>query len=201
MIVIIDIGVGNVGSMLNMLRKVGVEGCISSDPDEINNSTALILPGVGAFDHVVEALNRSNLKEVIENKVLKEKVPFLGVCVGMQLLFEKSEEGTLAGLGWIPGEVKKFQLQNLKVPHMGWNIVRTTQENSLLPITEEEQRFYFVHSYHAHCDKEYAIGTSQYGYDFVCAVKRDNIFGVQFHPEKSHRFGMELFKRFAEEIC
>lgn len=201
MIVIIDIGVGNVGSMLNMLRKIGAEAKISSSPEEILSAKALVLPGVGAFDHVVTALDESNLKEVIEKKVLAEKVPFLGVCVGMQLLFDSSEEGEIAGLGWLPGEVCKFQVSNLKIPHMGWNVVQTSRDNKLIPEMNEEQRFYFVHSYHVVCDPEYVIGVARYGYDFSCAVNKDNIYGVQFHPEKSHRFGMELFKRFVDKIC
>ena len=201
MIVIIDIGVGNVGSMQNMLRKIGADSRISSSPEDIISADALILPGVGAFDHVVKALNNSNLKNIIEKKVLVEKVPFLGVCVGMQLLFESSEEGEESGLGWISGHVNKFTVADLKIPHMGWNIVKSPKVNKLLPFLNEEQRFYFVHSYHVKCDPTYVIGVTNYGYDFCCAVNKENIFGVQFHPEKSHRFGMELFKRFVGLIC
>lgn len=201
MIVIIDIGVGNVGSIENMLKKVGVSCSVSSLVEDIEGATALILPGVGAFDHVMGALRGSGLLEVIERKVLVEHTPFLGICIGMQLLFDSSDEGLCPGLSWIPGEVKRFSDTSLKIPHMGWNIVNINKDNPLLPSRAEEMRFYFVHSYHVVCDDEYAIASAVYGKDFICSVRKGNIFGVQFHPEKSHRFGMQLFKDFVSAVC
>jgi len=205
MIVIIDYGTGNTGSILNMIRKVGGEAIISSTFSEIESATALILPGVGAFDNAIKKFNDSGLKEVIEKRVLLDKIPFLGVCLGMQLLFETSEEGQLPGLGWIKGKVKRFDFslhsaEKLKVPHMGWNIVRPVPETELFNALDTF-RFYFVHTFHVCCPEEYVIGRTTYGYPFVCAVRKDNIWAVQFHPEKSHKFGIILFKNFLELLC
>ncbi|TLX45358.1 imidazole glycerol phosphate synthase subunit HisH [Pseudoalteromonas phenolica] len=205
MFVIIDYGTGNSGSILNMLRKVGVDGCVSSDPEVIKNSKALILPGVGAFDNAIKKFDESGLRSLIEEEVLVNKKPFLGVCLGMQLLFDKSEEGVLSGLGWIPGRVKRFNFDNieakLKVPHMGWSVVNSPNNSELFFEGFEEHRFYFVHSFHVVCDPKYVIGTAQYGYEFVCAVRKDNIWATQFHPEKSHKFGIQLFKQFVNLVC
>jgi imidazole glycerol-phosphate synthase subunit HisH len=204
MIIVLDYGMGNPGSMLNMFRRIGAQAVVASDHDTIMSASAIVLPGVGSFDNGMQKLLSSGILEPLKQRVLHDKVPFLGVCLGMQLLFESSEEGLLPGLGWIPGHVKRFDFSNtgktgLKIPHMGWNLVRPANGDSLFRGLDEESRFYFVHSYHVVCsDTKHLLGTSDYGYQFVSAVQKENIFGVQFHPEKSHRFGMTLLKNFSE---
>lgn len=204
MIIILDYGMGNPGSMLNMFRRIGVQAVIASGHETLMSASAIVLPGVGAFDYGMQKLQSAGILESLAQRVLCDKVPFLGVCLGMQMLLECSEEGSLPGLGWIPGRVKKFDFSGLdksglKIPHMGWNTVLSTNSTCLFRGLDEEARFYFVHSYHAVCDEQSnSLGTSKYGYSFVSAVQKDNIFGVQFHPEKSHRFGMALLKNFAE---
>lgn len=198
--VIIDLGVANYGSMINMLKRVGASPKLSSDPDDIVAADYLVLPGVGAFDAVVSALRaRPDIMEAIDTAVFKKKTPFMGVCVGMQLLFEGSEEGNLPGLGWFEGTLKKFNFpdnKSLRVPHMGWNKVRVAKNNPLLS-QEDEHKFYFVHSYFVKETSNQDILTSTtYGTDFISAVNKDNIFGFQFHPEKSHKYGIQLFKNF-----
>ncbi|TMP31448.1 imidazole glycerol phosphate synthase subunit HisH [Pseudoalteromonas rubra] len=204
MIGVIDCGCGNPGSIQNMLRKLGHRSVLVKSESDFDGCSAIVLPGVGAYDNVCQKVQSSGLVNRLEHLVLEEKIPFLGICVGMQMLFNESEEGTLSGFGWIPGRVKRFEHalmkeQNLKVPHMGWNIVTPKNANVILNFNEyEELRFYFVHSYHADCPDEYVIGECLYGYKFPCAVQKENIFGAQFHPEKSHKFGMMLFKNFLE---
>jgi imidazole glycerol-phosphate synthase subunit HisH len=202
MIVIIDYGMGNVGSIANMLKKIGVPVVISSNTDEILRAKKLILPGVGAFDNGMRNLSDRNMIPVLQRKVIEERTPLLGICLGMQLFTSKSEEGKLPGLGWINGETRRFdfpQGSGLKIPHMGWNTIRAEKSSPLLCRCEVEQRFYFVHSFHVACNnREDVLTTTPYGGDFVSAVARENIYGVQFHPEKSHRFGMELMKNFVE---
>jgi imidazole glycerol-phosphate synthase subunit HisH len=199
MIVVIDYKMGNIGSILNMLKKIDAEGIVSSDPDEIKNADKLILPGVGSFDEGIKNLKDSGLISVIEHKVISEKTPILGICLGMQLFAKRSEEGVLSGLGWIDAEVKKFSFGNdaLKVPHMGWNTVEVLKQDDLLRDMPDPSRFYFVHSYYFICnDSNNALLATDYGHNFVSAVKKDNIIGVQFHPEKSHKFGMKLLQNF-----
>jgi glutamine amidotransferase len=205
MIVILDYGMGNPGSILNMLRKAGGDAVITCDKDKIDQAQAIILPGVGAFDNGMQKLNKLNLIELLNKKVIEDQVPFLGVCLGMHLLFESSEEGTLSGLCWIDGSVTRFNFSEivgrsrLKVPHMGWNLVYPEHTEGLFGDLTDEARFYFVHSYHVNCkDKSNISATSNYGYKFTCAVQKNNIFGAQFHPEKSHRFGLAMFKNFLE---
>ena len=203
MIAVIDYKMGNVGSIINMLKKIGVEGIISSDPEIIKRAEKLILPGVGAFDAGMKNLKDSGLLSVIEDKVIIEKTPILGICLGMQLFAKKSEEGSLAGLGWIDAEVRKFSFKNheLKIPHMGWNTIAVLKQDNLLKDMPEQSRFYFVHSYYFVCnDTTDALLSTDYGLNFVSAVKKNNIVGVQFHPEKSHKFGMKLLRNFAE-LC
>lgn len=202
-VVIIDYKVGNIGSIINMFKKIGVEAKLSSSKEEILNADKLVLPGVGSFDNGMKNLRESGLIEVLNKKVLKDNTPLLGICLGMQLLMESSEEGRERGLGWIDGEVKKFYFgenkDKLKIPHMGWNIVVPTNKETLYNGFGEENRFYFVHSYHVVCkNKENILGTTHFGYDFASSVYKNNIFGVQFHPEKSHKFGMQLLKNFME---
>lgn len=202
MVGIINYGLGNLGSIQNMLKVIGEKSIISSDPLELDKCDRYILPGVGAFDAGMKSLNDSGLAEYVRNKAENEKKPILGICLGMQLLGRKSEEGSLDGLGLIPFDNIRFRLENseLKVPHMGWDIVEFKQDHSLLKGLSQPQRFYFVHSYHAKCDNEENVLMScDYGYEFAAAVVKDNVIGVQFHPEKSHDFGMDLLRNFVKE--
>lgn len=198
MIVVMDYGMGNSGSVLNMIRKVGEEAVVTADSELIAQAEKLILPGVGAFDAGVRALDAGGMANALRHAVMVRKVPILGICLGMQLMMETSEEGTLPGLALVPGKVKRFMMENqdLRVPHMGWNTVRRTKPCALLE-EEEEQRYYFVHSYYVECaDESDVCGITHYGNDFVSAFERGNLMGVQFHPEKSHRFGMAMFRKF-----
>lgn len=203
MIIIIDYGMGNLGSILNMLKKIGTPAKVSSDLQEIDSANKLILPGVGAFDTAMKRLAELEMIDLLNDKVLVRKTPTLGVCLGMQLLTKGSEEGTLPGLGWIDAETIRFRFDpkqtNLKIPHMGWNTVRICREGTLFQGLDGEARFYFVHSYHVVCHQTGDIlATTDHGYDCVSALQRGNIMGAQFHPEKSHKFGMKLLKNFAE---
>jgi glutamine amidotransferase len=202
MTVIIDYGIGNLESVLNMFKKVGVkEVVISSDKDVIMNAKKLLLPGVGSFDAGMRNLEESELIPILNHKVLLEKTPILGICLGMQLLTHRSEEGIKSGLGWIDAETIKFNLApelKLKVPHMGWNYVNVNKENALIN-RESKNRFYFVHSYYVKCfDENQSIATSNFGIDFTCMVNKENVYGVQFHPEKSLKFGMKVLENFAK---
>lgn len=202
MVGIINYGLGNLGSIQNMLKVIGEKSIISSDANDLQMCDKFILPGVGAFDAGMNKLNESGLTDFIKEVALVEKKPILGICLGMQLLGRKSEEGILPGLGLIPFDNIKFRLGNtkLKIPHMGWDIVEMKKNIPLIKGLNGVQRYYFVHSYHAECDmEENVLMTCDYGYEFVAAVYKDNIMGVQFHPEKSHDFGMALLKNFVEE--
>lgn len=204
MLVIVDYGMGNFGSMQNMLKKLGHRSHISADPSEIKSATKLILPGIGAFDQGMESLRDRGLIDALNIRVRREKVPLLGVCLGMQLLGHASEEGTIPGLGWVNAHAVRLVSPPdatipLKVPHMGWNVVRPVRDDLLFTGFESDARFYFVHSYHMVCDSsDIAIGLTRYGEDFVSVFRQQNIWGAQFHPEKSHRFGMQLLKNFME---
>lgn len=204
--IIVDYNVGNINSIINMLKKIGVKAKLSSNKKEILAAEKLLLPGVGAFDNGMQSLRKTGLIEILNQKVLVDKTPILGICLGMQLLMKKSEEGTERGLGWLDGEVKKFDFgpnsDKLKIPHMGWNMVHPLQTDSLFhEMGEEEKRFYFIHSYHVVCENpDDILATTRYGYEFTSSVHKDNIYGAQFHPEKSHKFGMNLLKNFAEKI-
>ena len=202
MIVIVDYGIGNLASVLNMFKKAGVKNvCISSDETVIEKATKLILPGVGAFDAGMDNLEKSGLIPLLNKKVMEDKIPLLGICLGMQLLTKKSEEGVKPGLGWIDAETLKFNLDpslKLKVPHMGWNYIKVLNQNPLIDM-ESKNRFYFVHSYYVKCkDESQSIATSHFGIDFTCMVNKDNIYGAQFHPEKSLKFGMQVLENFAK---
>lgn len=201
MVVIINYGMGNIGSISNMLKRVGAEAIVSSNPQEIKKAARLILPGVGAFNNGMDNLNNLGLTSILNEMVIQQKTPILGICLGMQLMTKSSEEGSGPGLGWIDASTIRFKFgkekQNLKIPHMGWNTIKWKKESVLFRDMFEEPRFYFVHSYHAVCnDKEDILATTNYGYDFVSAFQRDNIIGVQFHPEKSHKFGMQVLRNF-----
>ncbi len=202
MIAIIDYGMGNVGSIANMLRKIGAEACIARDPETIANADKLVLPGVGAFDSGMEKLDSSGLLPVLRERVQGAKVPILGLCLGMQFFGTGSEEGSRPGLGWIDARSVRFAFDGpqagLKIPHMGWNHVSVEQPGPLFANMPVDSRFYFVHSYHVVCsDPGLVLTTTTYGYPFVSGVVKGHITGFQFHPEKSHRFGMQVFRNFA----
>ncbi|MFA7090226.1 MAG: imidazole glycerol phosphate synthase subunit HisH [Arcobacteraceae bacterium] len=200
MITIIDYGMGNLGSIKNMFKYIGVEAVIQSDVDKIKNASKILLPGVGSFDTAMKKINETDLREVLNEKALKEQVPVLGICLGMQLLTNSSEEGILNGLGWIDAKTMSFKeriVKKYRIPHMGWNIVHKSNE-SLLTDGFEETRFYFVHSYFVKVvDEKNSILKTNYGVEFDSAIQKNNIYGAQFHPEKSHKFGMKLFENFA----
>lgn len=202
MIAILDYGLGNLGSISNMLKVIGEKSKITNDVEIIRNSDGLILPGVGAFDAGMSKLNELGLDSVIKDEA-KQGKPILGICLGMQLLGNKSEEGTLPGLSLIPFECKKFNFKdnNLKIPHMGWDIVNFKRQHPLVEGLIGQQRYYFVHSYHAVCENpDNVLMTCDYGFEFACSVVKDNVIGVQFHPEKSHDFGLALLTNFVN-IC
>jgi glutamine amidotransferase len=202
MLTIIDYEVGNLASIQNMLNRIGYhDSVITSDIEEISRAEKLILPGVGHFDYGMEHLRKASFWEILNHRVLNDKVPILGICLGAQLLLQHSEEGQLPGLGWIEGKSRRFDEKSLpsgyKIPHMGWSEVKPLKESKLLEGLSLEQRFYFVHSYHMECDNpDYHLLESVYGYPFIAAVEKENIIGVQFHPEKSHKYGMGILKNF-----
>ncbi|MDH4379564.1 MAG: imidazole glycerol phosphate synthase subunit HisH [Vampirovibrionales bacterium] len=207
-IVIVDLGAGNLGAIPNMLHRLGATTTITQDPATIASASHVILPGVGAFDTVARQVDALHLRGALTAAALEHHIPFLGICVGMQLLYAGSEEGQLTGLGWFPETLVSFnpQLTNerdqpLRIPHMGWNTIADTADIDLLQgFGATDPRFYFVHSYHApvvpNPTDNRKQATTHYGQPFVAAVQRENIFGVQFHPEKSHRFGLHLFRHF-----
>jgi len=201
MIAIVNYGVGNLASVKNMLKKAGYESVLVSDAEAIERATKIILPGIGAFDHCMTEFNNSGLREAVTQKTLKDKTPLLGICVGLQMLMENSEEGVEPGLGWIAGKTVKFKkekLGDLKIPHMGWTSVQIAKKTALTEGLGDQPRFYFVHSYYVQPDdKTDEMLTAHYGYDFTAAVNRDNIYGAQFHPEKSHKYGMKILENFA----
>ncbi|WP_323593467.1 imidazole glycerol phosphate synthase subunit HisH [Aliarcobacter butzleri] len=200
MVAIIDYGLGNLGSIYNMFKKVGIESIITSDVESIKKASKYVLPGVGSFDHGINNLKNAYFFETLEKEVLNNKKPILGICLGMQLLTNFSEEGKEIGLGWIDAKTVKFNMidKTLSIPHMGWNKVNPKTTNNIFE-NLENNRFYFVHSYHVVCNnKENILATANYGEKFTCSIYKDNIYGVQFHPEKSHKFGMQLLKNFGE---
>jgi len=201
MITIVNYGMGNLGSLQNMLKRISTKAQVVSEPEELLAADKLLLPGVGAFDAAMQCINSKNgLRAALDRRVLEDGVPVLGVCLGMQLLTDGSEEGDLPGLGWVPGRAKRFPRNlDIKVPHMGWNIAMPAMASKLTADLDPEPRYYFVHSYYVEAaDRAHALMRSHHGVDFDSAIGRDNVFGVQFHPEKSHRFGMEILKNFAD---
>jgi glutamine amidotransferase len=204
-IVIIDYGMGNLGSIANMLRKTGFSAVVSSDESTVKRADKLILPGVGAFDSGMTNLAQLELINILNFKVLEKKTPILGVCLGMQLLCKRSEEGQMSGLGWLDARAIRFKFENNcnnhKIPNMGWNTILVKQPHALFSDLDVDNRFYFVHSYHVVCsDINNVLAVANYGFDFTAAVVKDNIMGVQFHPEKSHKYGMRLYKNFVERF-
>ena len=193
---------GNIGSIQNMIKRMGGDCMITNCPNDIFNAKKLILPGVGYFDHGMKNLKKSNLIEVLKKKVLEQNTPILGICLGMQLMTLGSEEGEESGLGFINAHVKKFKTTNkkLKIPHMGWNEITIKKSSKLFDetfINKFQQKFYFVHSYYVKCENSIDIlSTTNYIQEFTSAFEKNNIIGMQFHPEKSHKFGMEVFKNF-----
>ena len=196
MLKIVDYGVGNLGSLLNMCERSGMRVGVAETPADVRCASGLILPGVGSFDNGIARLIRSNLVDSLNEVVLVKQRPILGICLGMQMMTETSDEGISPGLAWIPGHVRKFPASpDRRVPHIGWNVARTAKSNVL--ISEEESRFYFVHSYYVECfDRSDVCLQTDYGFVFDSGFQRENIFGVQFHPEKSHNFGRSLLQRF-----
>jgi glutamine amidotransferase len=202
MITIIDYRTGNLGSIQNILKRIGENSIVTSDRQAIADATKIILPGVGSFDTGMRNLAELNLIDVLNQKALQEKIPVLGICLGMQLLSKVSEEGTLTGLGWINATTRKFNFSNTleyKIPHMGWNFVKLSKESRLFTDMHPDARFYFVHSFYLHPnDQSDTLTTTTYEIEFTSSVEKDNILGVQFHPEKSHKFGMKLLKNFID---
>lgn len=206
MIVVIDYGMGNNGSIINMLKRVGAEAKISSDPVVIGSAKKLILPGVGAFDNGMKNLEERGFLPVLHKRVLQENIPILGICLGVQLFTKGSEEGRLPGLGWLDARTVRFrfdlQESKLKIPHMGWNELHIDRPHRIFGNLDAHPRFYFVHSYHLVCnDQTLVLTTTHHGYAFASAVAKGNILGTQFHPEKSHKFGLHLLKNWAFASC
>lgn len=203
MIVIIDYGCGNLGSIKNMLRKIGHDSLISSSLKDISEATKLILPGVGAFDTGINNLRERGLLEILNKKAMDEKIPVLGICLGMQLMTNGSEEGKEKGLAWFDADTLKFPSEmegvKYKIPNIGWNYIKQEKEHFIFQGIFEDPKFYFVHSYYIRCNQSSDIlATAEYGVKFTCSFSKDNLIGVQFHPEKSHKYGMHLLSQFAK---
>jgi len=202
MISIVDYGLGNIQAFLNIFNKLGIKAQRASNVLQLKEASHLILPGVGHFDHAMKKLNDSNLRDCMENLVIDLKIPILGICVGMQMLADKSEEGIIPGLGWIPGNVRAFSsnpiCSKLPLPHMGWNKLNINQSALISSNNDQLSEYYFLHSYYFDAeDKLNVNATSDYGFDFDAVINRENIYGVQFHPEKSHEYGEKLLKNFS----
>lgn len=204
MVVIVDYGLGNLASIANMGRRAGAEPIISSDPGVIAAADKLILPGVGAFDHGMSNLADRGLIPVLQQRVREQRIPTLGLCLGVQLFGRGSEEGTRPGLGWVAACSRRFEPpagSPIKVPHMGWNFIEVAKPTVLLEHLPAEPRFYFVHSYHLVCDDPSDVMCwTTYGYRFASGIQRDNLWGTQFHPEKSHAFGLAVLKNFLQRV-
>lgn len=207
MIGIVDYGSGNIQAIANIYKQLNIPYGIFSNPEDLDKASRLILPGVGAFDETMQELINSGLKSKLDDLVLNKKVPVLGVCVGMQIMSEKSEEGSLPGLGWIKGEVKQFDTSKIHskpyLPHMGWNQIKDVRNHSIFNGLDPLLGFYFVHSYYFKCkDLDNALSYTTYGEEYASSVYNNHIFGMQFHPEKSHGNGIQLLKNFATiKLC
>jgi glutamine amidotransferase len=202
-IAIVDYGLGNIRAFENILKRLGVPHCIARNELELSPATKIILPGVGAFDHAMDLLERSGMRGALDRLVLQDKRPVIGICVGMQILGRSSAEGRLPGLGWVPGEVRSMKADDLQprgqLPHMGWNRVHPKTIDGLFRQMSLDPDFYFLHSYYFKCDKSnHVLAETEYGGKFASAVANEHVFGVQFHPEKSHHNGIQLLKNFAE---
>jgi glutamine amidotransferase len=201
-IIIIDYGMGNLGSLANMLKKIGAPAKISSEIGDLESAEKLILPGVGSFDHGMQNLQELQLIGPLTKKVIRDKIPILGICLGMQLFTQGSEEGNHPGLGWFDAKTVKFRVDDnssQKIPHMGWDTLKVSKPHFLYQDMEVNSMFYFVHSYYVMCNRvENILSTSFYEYEFVSSIVKDNIIGVQFHPEKSHKYGMKILRNFCD---
>ena len=203
MIGIIDYGLGNVKAFANVYKNLNLPVTVVKQPNDLKNVSKVILPGVGAFDYAMQKLDQSGMRQFLDEIVLEHYVPVMGICVGMQILAHSSDEGSLPGLGWIDGVVKRFNFSTLKkpliIPHMGWNSVKTIKNNVLFKGLDHDPRFYFLHSYYFQCQKnEDIVAVTDYGGEFACAVNFGNIFGIQFHPEKSHQYGIQILDNFGK---
>jgi len=202
MITIIDYGLGNIRAFINVYDRLNIETKVAKTAEDIAGSTKIILPGVGSFDYAMSLLNRSGMRDELEKQVFDNKIPIMGICVGMQILARSSDEGQLPGLGWIDGNVRLFDSTTIpyktRLPHMGWNSINPRNSIGLLNGFNNESKFYFLHSYYFECEnKDHIIATTDYGMKYASAVKKDNIWGVQFHPEKSHGNGVRLLQNFS----
>lgn len=203
MLTIVDYGLGNILAFANVYKRANVPFAIATSAAQLDGASRIVLPGVGAFDHAMERLDESGMRGTLDELVLERKVPVIGICVGMQILAEASDEGSRPGLAWIKGRVRRFDVsgfsQATHLPHMGWNDVSPQQPGGLFAGLEREARFYFLHSYYFDCaDPAHGLATANYGGQFACAVRAENIYGVQFHPEKSHHFGTRLLTNFTD---
>jgi glutamine amidotransferase len=203
MITIIDYGLGNIKAFKNVYERLSIPVKVARVSEEVENATKIILPGVGSFDYAIRQLNKSGMREALEKRILDDKIPVMGICVGMQMLADSSDEGTEPGLGWISGRVRKFHPNLIpfksRLPHMGWNSVMPKKEVGLFSGIENQARFYFLHSYYFECaENSQVICKSYYGITYASAVNKENVFGVQFHPEKSHNNGIRLLNNFAK---
>ncbi len=206
MITIVNYGSGNIRAIGNVYDRLKIPYVVAENPGEIKKAKKLILPGVGSFDYNMDQLNRSGLRAALDEMVLEKKVPVLGICLGLQIMAEKSEEGNVKGLGWVSGTVKKFDEKLIpfkpKLPHMGWNSIKVYSAPELFNGVDIEKGFYFIHSYYVEAGNiEDVLTTTEYGREFVSGIHKDNIYAVQFHPEKSHSNGIQLLKNFAELLC
>lgn len=199
MLAIIDYGVGNINAFINIYKQLNIPIIRATNASHLDNITKLILPGVGNFDYAMEKFNISGMRDKVDELVLNQNIPVIGICVGLQMMANSSEEGHEKGLCWIDAEVQKFNIKNLPLPHMGWNDIEV-KPNKLFVNLEVGSKFYFLHSYYFKCMENNSIATASYGVDFTCAINKNNIYGVQFHPEKSHKYGIQLLKNFVE-LC
>ena len=203
MIAIVDYGLGNIKAFANVYERLNIKISIAHNAADIKNATKLVLPGVGAFDYAMSQLNKSGMREALEEKVLEHHTPVIGICVGMQMMAKSSDEGKLPGLGWFDAAVKLFDTEKIpyktRLPHMGWNTIKLAGQNRLLEQLDDESRFYFLHSYYFSCNQQQdIIAKTDYGIEYASAVNKGNIFGIQFHPEKSHQNGIQLLHNFAK---
>jgi glutamine amidotransferase len=206
MITIINYGSGNIGALANIYEKYSIPYKIATSSSEIENAEKIILPGVGAFDSTMQSLNQSGLRDALDHQVLIKKVPVLGICVGMQIMANGSEEGTLPGLSWINARVKKFSTEQIKhlpkIPHLGWNTIQLAKSHLLMNNIDENRGFYFIHSYYVETFlSDDVLTTTFYGHQFTSAIQKENIMAVQFHPEKSHKNGVQLLLNFSKIVC
>lgn len=202
MITLINYGSGNIHAIANIYKRLNMPYIITHDIQELKSAQKLILPGVGDFDETMKCLNNLGIKNLLDELVLEKNIPILGVCVGMQILGNSSEEGKSEGFGWIKGQIKKLDITKLiskpHLPHMGWNVMTPKRETTLFDNMVLDNGFYFLHSYYFDCDNEADIlATTYYGEQFASAINHENVYGFQFHPEKSHHNGIELFRNFA----